>query len=357
MRLEQAANPTFANHQTFHPRFGWIKKGFSAAQSDPGVFLAEDATVTLGVGKNMVAAIRFWTAALRVLSRVPSPVTPRVMESRATSLGIALLDEEFGYDPYFEDLGTLWVLHWHLVSATSDVPVWWSTFNDFTSLEFTENQLVEYITDEVMATGWDAPSASSLAKDVDCLLHMYAPRAARARQGIDDLLDSPFRELGLITASPASTGRYRFNLGAKPGLTPELIVYVCLDYIARNEPDARTSTLTHLANDPGTPGRLLKLTEAAMHDALLAVADQHTAIAVTSPAGAPQLAINMEPSLLAADLLYRHYLRRQPTLTKATHPVAGPEARTAAALAKEAQRPATSKVVPKRGATLKAARL
>lgn len=342
MRLDKAATPTFAHHQTFHPRFGWIKKGYSAALDDPGVYLADDATVRLGVGKNMVAAIRFWTTAFRVLERFPAPDNARVSCSRPTSLGIALLDEGAGYDPYFEDVGTLWVLHWHLTSAVTDVPVWWSTFNDFTSLEFSEQQLCEFVTDEVFGSSWTPPNASSIAKDVDCLLHMYAPRSARARQGIDDLLDSPFRELALITPAPGGTGRYRFNRGTKPGLSAELIVYTCLDYIARFEPDARTATLTHLANDPGTPGRLLKLTEATMHEAFLSVADRHHGVAVTSPAGAPQLALNSDPTDLAAVLLHAHYARRQPDLPVAPV-VAGAQARGTTA---KSSRESTSKRYP-----------
>ena len=51
-------NPVFARHETFHPRFGWLKKGFDAAQKNPGIFLQEDAPVRLGVGKNMVNSIR-----------------------------------------------------------------------------------------------------------------------------------------------------------------------------------------------------------------------------------------------------------------------------------------------------------
>ncbi|MCT7964099.1 DUF4007 family protein [Laspinema sp. D1] len=54
----QSVNPVFARHETFHPRFGWLKKGFDKAKEDPGVFLAEDAPVRLGVGKNMVRSIR-----------------------------------------------------------------------------------------------------------------------------------------------------------------------------------------------------------------------------------------------------------------------------------------------------------
>ena len=44
----------FARHETFHPRFGWLKKGFDRASIDSETFLREDAPVRLGVGKNMV---------------------------------------------------------------------------------------------------------------------------------------------------------------------------------------------------------------------------------------------------------------------------------------------------------------
>ena len=312
MRLDQAANPMFAYHQTFHPRFGWLKKGFDAAVLDPGVFLADDATVRLGVGKNMVSAIRFWTTAFHVLDKYTLPDNARATYSGPTPLGCALLDEQFGLDPYSEDLATLWILHWHLVSSVSDVPVWWSTFNSFTALEFSEEQLFEFVCDEVNASSWTAPNVSSIEKDVDCLLHMYAPRTARARQGIDDLLDSPFRELRLIVESPGKSGNVRFNRGPKPGLSAEIVVYTCLDFMSRNEPDARTATVTHLTTDPGTPGRLLKLSEEVIHSAMVDVSARIQGISVTSPAGAPQLAIEEDPKTLAAMLLVSHYSRRNP---------------------------------------------
>ena len=329
MRLEQAARPMFAYHQTFHPRFGWLKKGYSAAAEDPNVFLADEATIRLGVGKNMVTAIRFWSTAFHVLDRVPHPTTSRAHISIPTPIGLTLLDDDKGYDPYFEDPATLWVLHWHLVSAMSDVPVWWSTFNDLTSVEFTEDQLLQYTSDEVAASSWDAPSPASIKKDVDCLLHMYVPRAARGRQGFDDVVDSPFRELNIITTAPGSSGNYRFNLGSKPGATPEVIAYACFDYLARNEPDTRTATLTHLSSDPGTPGRILKLTEDAMLDAFTSIAAAMPGVALTSPAGAPQLAFDADPTDLAAEALFRHYSKRQPNLPKSELEVAGPSARKA----------------------------
>lgn len=57
------ANPSFAGHQTFAVRSGWLKKGLDALIEDGSIFNRPDALVTLGVGKNMVASIRHWLLA------------------------------------------------------------------------------------------------------------------------------------------------------------------------------------------------------------------------------------------------------------------------------------------------------
>ncbi len=44
-------NPVFARHETFHPRFGWLKKGFDAATRDPEIFTREDEARNLGGGQ------------------------------------------------------------------------------------------------------------------------------------------------------------------------------------------------------------------------------------------------------------------------------------------------------------------
>ena len=59
---------------------------------DGGNFNASDAVIALGVGKNMVSSIR------------PSRIADY------------LFDESEGVDKYIESLGTLWLLHYLLVS-------------------------------------------------------------------------------------------------------------------------------------------------------------------------------------------------------------------------------------------------
>lgn len=327
MTLEQSATPTFANHQTFHPRFGWIKKGFDAAVTDPDIFNAPSAPVELGVGKNMVEAIRFWCMATKVISRRPHPQRPRLSVYTPTRFGYALLDESVGLDPYMEDPSTLWILHWQAISAQTILPVWRLAFNDFSVLEFAEEELLQYCVDEISATTWQQPKLSSIQKDVDCLLRMYTRRDTRGRQTLDDMLDSPFRELQIIQPSPGQRNSFRFRRGAKRGLPAAAITYSCLDFLSRDGQSNRTVSVTRLAVDPGSPGRILKLTEQDIVDALEESATDVRGLQVARPAGSRQLAVDGDPGLAALAVLWSHHERRRTDLSRIEAlDVAGPDA-------------------------------
>ncbi|MFZ2175465.1 MAG: DUF4007 family protein [Rhodococcus sp. (in: high G+C Gram-positive bacteria)] len=314
MTLEQSAVPTFANHQTFHPRFGWIKKGYDAAAKNPNVFNLPGAPIELGVGKNMVEAIRFWSTATRVITRKPHPERPRVAVSTPTHFGRAFLDDDYGLDPYMEDQSTLWILHWQALSAETILPIWRLTFNDFGAVEFTEDELLQYCVDEVAATTWQQPKISSIQKDVDCLLRMYTRRETRGRQTLDDLLDSPFRELQILQPSPGSRKSYRFVRGEKRGLPAAAITYACLDYMSRDAGGSRTISITRLAVDPGSPGRIMKLTEQDIVSAIEQSAREATGIRLARPAGATQLTVDSHPTLIAHAVMWAHHTRRRSDL-------------------------------------------
>src|SRR6185295_3236964 len=128
--------PLFARHETFQPRFGWFKKAFDGAVSSNGaVFNDGAATVRLGVGKNMVRAIRFWGIAAKVLRAERDPERPRTGLAVPSAFGQALLGPD-AWDPYLEDIGSIWLLHWALLRPPCLLPVWWVAFNEFDGLEF-----------------------------------------------------------------------------------------------------------------------------------------------------------------------------------------------------------------------------
>jgi len=306
--LEQAAVPLFANHQTFQPRFGWIKKGYDAAARDPAAFNVPSAPVDLGVGKNMVEAIRFWALATKVIARRPHPDRPRLSVYTPTRIGRALLDDRVGLDRYIEDLTTLWILHWHAVSAPSFLPVWRLAFNDFTAIEFSDAELLRYCCDEIAATTWAQPTQGSIRKDVDCLLRMYSRRATRGREAVDDHVDSPFSALELIRISPGKSNHtYRFVRGAKRSLPAAAITYACLDMMSRDGQSVRTISTSRLAVDPGSPGRLFKLTEQDISEAIDESKRTVTGLHLVRPAGSRQLAVDDDPSLIALAVLCARY--------------------------------------------------
>ena len=97
-------NFTFSGHESFPCKSLWLKKGydFYAAQKD---FNSPDAVVELGVGKNMVAAIRYWYKAFGMKSE----------DERMNWIPDFLFNDKDGKDRFMEDLGTLWLLHFLLV--------------------------------------------------------------------------------------------------------------------------------------------------------------------------------------------------------------------------------------------------
>ena len=306
MTLEQSTLPVFAGHQTFHPRFGWIKKGFDAVAADPEVFSDPQAPLILGVGKNMVEAIRFWGVATKAWCRVPDQAKPRAFLHVPTGFGSALLSDD-GFDPYLEMPGSLWLLHWYALSAPSTLPIWWLTFDEFSPVEFTDEDLDRFSLEQVAGTTWRQPNASSVKKDVDCMLRMYTQRKAKGRQTLDDLLDSPFRELGLIVPSGLGGNRYRFALGSKPTLPAEIIGFACLDYMAITDPHARTASVTRLMADPGSPGRLFKLSEQALLEALESVVHDSERLRLASPGGSPQVIVEGQAVEAAEEVLNLYY--------------------------------------------------
>ena len=305
MHLVQAAEKSFARHETFHPRYGWFRKAFAFVTEDPRIFLRKDATVRLGVGKNMVRAIRFWGIAAKLIEDDPDSPNRRTPNLRPTRLGHDLFDDT-GWDPYMEDPGTLWLLHWLLLAPKSWLPVWWLAFHEFHAVEFTEGDLESAISVQLDGADWPKPHPSSIKKDIGALLRTYAPADQAKRTSIDDILDCPLRELNLIGRSAATDG-YRFTLGVKPSLPPAILAFATLDYMRRIEVGGHTVTLTRLAHEAGGPGKAFKLTEGEMLQTIEPVIDQTQAVQITAVAGAPQLSWTGDLYALSREVLSDYY--------------------------------------------------
>jgi len=306
VRLADAATRSFARHETFHPRYGWFRKAYAVAAADPYAFGRKDAPVVIGVGKNMVRAIRFWGLAAKLITEDPHSPNRRAPQFVPTRRGHALFGEQ-GWDPYMEDPGTLWLLHWLLLAPPSRLPVWWLAFNELNAVEFSDTDLAAAVAAQLEAgADWTPPHESSVKKDIGALLRTYAPAERSRRGSIDDLLDCPLRELNLLGRSPA-TGLHRFTLGPKPTLPSAIVAYAVFDYIDRTGSGGRTVTLGRLAHEPGSPGRAFKLNETELLAALGPAVERFDEVTLATPAGAWQLAYSEDSGKIATAVLDDYY--------------------------------------------------
>ncbi len=191
----------FGRHETFFLRYGWLTKGFwknlsfSQAQEKPlDIFKLDDAVTELGVGKNMVASIKYWLQASQLLV----PGTKGFLEP--TEIGISLIGTEStpGWDAFMEDETTLWLLHWLIASNASLATTFYWFFNRYHKTQFSQEELRTALSDFIAENISAKTSAGTIKNDVSVLTRMYSSADLEKKQSWDDVLDSPMSLLGLV---------------------------------------------------------------------------------------------------------------------------------------------------------------
>jgi hypothetical protein len=294
--------PIFARHQTFHPRFGWLKKGFDKALADNKVFSKETAPVVLGVGKNMVKAIKYWSIAFNVVQEIrvdgkylhkPSPFAEKLLK-------------DDGWDPFLENPSSLWLLHWNLFKFPCYAPAWYFTFNGLNRIDFSADDLLYSMKEYKNRQFPDSNiQDSSLTKDINCLLRMYVEKTG-PKTLKEDSLDCPFTQLGIINAYTDSK-RFTFNFGSKQTLPPDIIVSSCLEYAASFQNDSKFISLSRLLYDAGSPGQAFKLTESSLSEAIEAMVKKYNGLYLTDTAGMIQFAYDDDPLKVSERILDSYY--------------------------------------------------
>jgi hypothetical protein len=256
----------FSGHETFPCRYAWLPKAFGVLESDPDAFADEEqAMISLGVGKNMVRAIRFWAQTTGIAE-------PRraggVGGYDITPFGRAVFGRR-GFDPFLEDTRTLWLIHWNLSTQVQDPLFAWDyLLNRWQEPELSRSAVLRAFRKE--AERQERPlSDVTLEQHFDTFLHSYIPTRSRKGDIQEDNLDCPLVELEFIQrvgerkvdGSGKREAIYAFRRDEKPGVTPELFAY-CLDEFWRvRRPAEKTLAFRDIAYGHGGPGQVFKLSE------------------------------------------------------------------------------------------------
>lgn len=303
-QAQPALEATFARHETFAPRYGWLKKGYDAVVQDGAVFTRDDAALRLGVGKNMARSIRYWALAFGLVEETVSDSRRTRGSLRPSKFGRLLLGDA-GWDPFLEDLGSLWLLHWNLLRLPGMATSWRHTFFEFGLQEFGVDDLTSSLSAMVQRQYPTARAAdSSLHKDANCIVQMYAGGTTQ-RQETEESISSPFVQLDLMGRG-VMPRHVSFRVGEKPGLSPELALAVALNYMERRG-QSRSVSLSALLRGVGSPGLAFRLSEASLYSAIELGTRGHPSTHLGDSAGIIQLSVTERPRRIIKELLDFHY--------------------------------------------------
>ena len=214
---------SFSGHESFYCKSLWLKKGYDFI-TEGRSFLNEDAVVRLGVGKNMVASIRYWLKAFGL-----------TIADQPTRLAQIIFSNEGG-DCFTEDVNTLWLLHYSLVH-TQVASLYNLLFTDYQreKKEFDKASLDAYIQRKCnVPEQKNVYNGNTVNKDIGVLLKNYfAPENFTAMEDFSALL------IGLNLLRRVDKETYAFNETSPFAISPEIILYAILD--SKNANDATMS--------------------------------------------------------------------------------------------------------------------
>lgn len=218
---------SFSGHESFPCKTLWLKKAYDFVKEQKD-FNVPEAVVDLGVGKNMVASIRYWFKAFGLSKDIDT-----------NWLADYIFDTMKGKDPYVEDLGTLWILHFLLV-YTGEASIYNMFFSEF-QIErrvFNREQVISFIKRKMIEGGkGNLYNENTVKKDVGVLLQNYClPHNSQSNEEYTTLLmDLDLLRQADKTDKDDKKVYYYFNVDGKRQVIPEIFLFALL--IVKNKSD------------------------------------------------------------------------------------------------------------------------
>lgn len=204
----------YSGHESFTCKTLWLKKGYDHIKNKKN-FNAPDAVVQLGVGKNMVASIRYWMKAFGMTKN-----------DNLTFIADYLFASDTGKDPFIEDLGTLWLLHYLLVS-TGEATLYNILFTQLQRERrvFDYHHVLNIVKRKMLEDGkQNQYNENTVKKDLGTLLLNYVlPQKAKALDDYGALLI----DLDLIRIE-VDNKRFYFNIEGKRQIPWQIFLYAVI---------------------------------------------------------------------------------------------------------------------------------
>ncbi len=283
-------------HESFYIREGWIRKSIKALEIDEQILAKNNAVDELGIGANMVKAMRYWLTAIGLTEEYRIDGAKRAQR----------LTENFGdiiikNDKFIEDTGSLALLHYKLCNNLEQATSWYLFFNKVKANEFKKSEMSGLIKHELLNIDPEISfSEKSLVDDCTCIIKTYCYDREDLKNPEDNLV-SPFTELGLIRKVK---DKYKEDviiksIPKKSNIDKLIILYIILDQLK----ESRFITIGNLLEYEGNIGKVFNL-DKSMVDEYIDDLENEGYLTINRTAGLNTIYIN---NITKEEILVKYY--------------------------------------------------
>lgn len=251
----------FTGHESFVCRNAWLKKGFdyrAFGKSD-----IEDAVIKLGVGKNMVASIKYWLRSFNILTD----------RDENTEFATWLFET---YDTYLEDIASIWLLHYSIIKSEKAY-LFNVFFNEFVKerTEFTKEHLLNFLKRKTEEQGLAYFSPRTYESDVNVLLRSYL-RANDGKTDVEEETSTLLIDLNLLSTFQLENTEGKFDQWYSISRTEreDLPIHVLLFAILDNYPVNTSISFFELLEGYNSPGVIFNISEKGLENKIKSIVEE-----------------------------------------------------------------------------------
>lgn len=258
-------------HESFSIREGWLTKGLFEVKNNSKLFSRKDLNDLLGIGTNMVKSLKFWLQ-----------VSGLIEENKKNEYILSELGELiYKYDPYLEDIFSLYFIHINIVTNIERALIWNLFFNKCNINSFSKKDLQEQIQYILDSENLEY-NEKILTDELSVLIKTYL--IDESNDTPENNFSCPLSDLKLIKR--LSKDNYSKEKSQMNNLN-ELVVY----YLILNNSEKDDINIEDLIKKDNSVGKLLNLDKVLLNE-YLDILKKQELITINRTAGLNMLYIN-----------------------------------------------------------------
>ncbi|MEX0810565.1 MAG: DUF4007 family protein [Chitinophagales bacterium] len=276
----------FSGHDSFICKQFWLKKGYDFISENKS-FSDDTAVIDLGVGKNMVGSIRYWLKSFGIAD-----------ENDSLQHVSDYLFAENGKDPFIEDIGTIWLLHYHLV-AQGKASIYSLVFNQFRKerFDFTKSHLHNFIKRACLETESNY-NENTVNTDINVFLKNYT-KPKTGKISVEDDFIGLLQDLDLLkqykltnVEAKEFSNWYKIDNEKREDLPFQIVLYAILNKLKDQE---NSISFKEMQIGFNAPGLVFALNAEGLFNKIKAITEYYPEIIFSETAGNQVLQFKSKP--------------------------------------------------------------